>query len=84
MKYVMFPIMVETNLVKVYVSADFHQAYVFPPFGKYYGLHSDGNVLDFATNFILYKGPENVITFQAYLNSGEDTDVIQLDQVEAA
>lgn len=83
MKYVMFPIMVETNVVKVYVSEDFHQAYVFPPFGKYYGLHSDGNVLDFATNFILYRRPENVITFQAYLNSGEDTAVIHIDKIAA-
>lgn len=68
--------------VTVYVDAARHQAYVFPLFGKYYDLYTDGDVLDMATDFLL--GTEsNVITFQGYMNGFEDTAVIQIDKIAA-
>lgn len=71
-------IMVEGFPVKVYVNAANTQAYVFPLFGKYYGLASDINVMDFVTTFLLAKNVNNVISFQSYLTQGEDTAIINI------
>ena len=66
---------------KVYVNASNNHAVVFPLFGKYFQLHSNTNVLDFATDFIVNKNPLNVISFAAYKSQDEDTAIINLDQV---
>lgn len=69
--------------VKVYINTDNTQSYVFPLFGKYYGLSSDVNVLDFTTDFLIGT-TTNVVTFSNYLNSLEDTAVIDIETVKAA
>lgn len=66
--------------VKLYVRNDNKQAYIFPLFGRYNGLYSDANVLDFATDFLL-GNENNIVSFQGYMNSFEDTAVIQIDKV---
>lgn len=67
--------------VTIYVNSANTQAYVFPLFGKCYGLSSsDGNVLDFTTNFLL-GSESNVISFNGYINSMEETSVIHLEAV---
>jgi len=81
MKYTLYTIMADGFPVKVYVNQANTQAYVFPLFGKYFGLLSDENVLDFATNFIINKNHNNVISFAAYQSQDEDTAVIYMDKV---
>jgi hypothetical protein len=70
--------------VKVYVNAANTQAYIFPLFGRYFGLSSDSNVIDFATDFLIGNCNPVVITHANYVNSLEDTAVIQLDTIHAA
>ena len=77
-------IVVQGFPVKVYTDAACHQAYVFPLFGKYYGLHTDGNVLDFATDFLMGRCELTPFTHSNYLNSLEDTAVINIETVKAA
>lgn len=81
--FTLHTIMVGEFPVKVYVHKDGHQAYIFPLFGRYNSIWSDGNVLDFATTFLLGHS-NNVVTFNAYLSSMEDTAVININDLEAA
>jgi hypothetical protein len=62
------------NKVKVYVSSDNSRAIVFPPFGKYFSLHS-ASALDFAVSFIFFSSSKD-INYTQYLSSQEDTSVI--------
>lgn len=66
-------IKVQGNPVKVYTNKENTHAYIFPPFGRYYGLNCDTGVLDFAAHFLLSINHSNVITFQSYVSSGEET-----------
>ena len=85
MNYTKHTIMVDGFPVKVYVHKDRHQAYIFPLFGRYNGLWSDQDVLDFATTFLLCAGRnDNVVSFQSYLNSQEDTAVININDLKAS
>ena len=79
-KYTKHVIQVSGFPVKLYVREDNKQAYLFPLFGRYSGLYSDVNVLDFATDFLLGNG-NNVISFNNYLSGMEDTAVIQIDKI---
>ena len=65
--------------IKIYVNADNSQAYVFPAFGRYFGLHSDTGVLDFALTFLLAKNStNNVISMASYVSSQEETALINI------
>lgn len=73
-------IQVNGNPVKLYVSADNKTAHVFFPFGRYFTLRSDENVLDFATTFLLARN-NNVVSFAAYKSQDEGTALIPLAEV---
>lgn len=77
--YTLHIILVETSQVKVYVNEGNSQAIVFPSFGRYYRVSSDTNALDLATS-LLFHVTHN-ITYNSYINSLEDTAVIELDKV---
>ena len=70
--------------VKVYTNASMTQAYVFPLFGRYFGLSSDTNVLDFATDFLIGNCNPIPVTYANYTNSLEDTAVIDIETIRAA
>ena len=72
--------MVDGMPVKVYVNHGNNTAVVFPPFGRIYRLWHDVSVLDFATTFVVAKF-NNVVTFESYLSSGEDTAVTNLNRL---
>ena len=65
--------------VKVYVDQEDRNCYIFPLFGRYYSLGSDQGALDFATDFLLNKSQNNVVSFQSYVNSLENTMPIYVD-----
>ena len=69
--------------VKVYINSGNTQAIIFPLFGKYYKLGSDVNVLDFAVDFITNAHADRTLTHANYLNSLEDTAVINLETLAA-
>ncbi len=67
--------------VKVYVNQDDSQCYVFPLFGRYYGVHSDRSALDLCVQIMFHVASEypresGVTTFGQYLSSQEDTAII--------
>lgn len=76
-------IMVDGYPVKVYTNASNTVAYVFPGFGRCYTLSSDQGVLDFATDFLLSKHKTNIVSFQGYLNSLEDTIMTHIENPAA-
>jgi hypothetical protein len=67
--------------VKLYVNADNSHAVVFPPFGRYYQLSSDTDVMTFALTFLIAKNHNNVVTLASYMSRNEDTAIIQLSEV---
>jgi len=73
MKWTMTEVVFSGNKVRVYVNSDNSRAIVFPPFGKYFSLHS-ASALDFAVSFIFFTS--NNISYIQYLSSQEDTSVI--------
>ena len=77
-KYTKHIIMVKGFPVKVYVTDDNQTAYLFFCFGRFARLRSDVNALDFATDYLFGKPQNNVISFQAYKSSQEDTAVINI------
>ena len=66
--------------VKVYINASNTKAYVFTSFGRYYGLSSDVNALDFAVSF-LFGRRYFTGAFAAYQSGTEETGIIYLDKV---
>lgn len=66
--------------VKIYTCADNKTAHVFPPFGRYYTLRSDENVMDFAVTFLLARNG-NVVSFASYQSRDEGTQIIELAKV---
>jgi len=66
--------------VKIYTNESNTQAYIFTSFGRYYGLSSDVNVLDFTVSFLFglryFAG-----AFAAYQSGTEETGIIYLDKV---
>lgn len=80
-KWTMYPILNRGFQVKVYVNEANDTAVVFPLFGKYYVLRSDVSALDFATDFIIDKPHNNVVSFESYLSQFEDTAIIYVDKV---
>lgn len=72
-------ILVETYPVKVYVNKTNTLAVVMPLFGRYYRVNSDINALDLATSLLFHTS--NELTYNAYLNSLEDTVSIDLAKI---
>lgn len=75
--------MVKGFPVKVYVNPSNTEAVLFFLFGRYSRLSSDVNVIDFATDFLIGT-TTNVVNHANYVNSLEDTAVIDLETVRAA
>ena len=63
--------------VKIYVDQDDKTAVIFFLFGRYSVLRSDKSALDFAVDFIL-GNPNNVVSLNSYLNSLENTVIIEV------
>ncbi len=78
--WTLITLMTDGMPVKVYINKTDDHAVIFPLFGKYFQLRSDKSVLDFATEFVVSKHG-NVVTFESYLSSGEDTAVIAWDKI---
>lgn len=78
-------IKIESVPVKVYVNSSNTMAIVFPLFGRYYRVNSDVNALDLLTSVLFHTTINdiayNTITYSAYLNSLEDTAVIDITKV---
>lgn len=79
MEYTLHTIIVETYPVKVYVNSSNTMAIIFPLFGRYFRVNSDVNALDLATSLLFHTS--NELTYNAYLNSLEDTVSIDLEHV---
>lgn len=67
--------------IKIYVNESDSRAVMFPLFGRYFTFSSDKSALDLATSIIFHIGSDepvhqNVISYQSYLNSQEDTQII--------
>jgi len=77
--YTLHTIIVETSPVKVYVNRGNTVAYIFPPYGRLFTVRSDVNALDLATSLLFHT--TNNVTYNSYINSLEDTAVIELDKV---
>lgn len=66
--------------VKIYANLHNSSCAIFPLFGRYYVVRSDINALDLATSIVVGRGNE-LVTYEAYKSSLEDTAIIQLDKV---
>ena len=70
--------------IKAYVNKDNTKAYVFPLFGRYYGIDSDKSAIGLCFTAIFHVSSQNnlnstreMLTFDQYLSSQENTAVIR-------
>ena len=66
--------------VKVYVNREDTRCFVFPLFGKYYGVHSDKSAIDLCIQIMFhiateYPNPGGIRTLDQYISSQEDTAI---------
>lgn len=70
--------------LKAYVNNSNTIAVVFPSFSRYYRVNSDVNALDLLTSIVFHTTINdiayNTITYISYLNSLENTAIINLDK----
>lgn len=65
--------------VKAYIHNNKAEAVIFFPFGRYIRLSTNTNILDFVSDFLFGNG-SNIISFQGYVSSMDDTSLIQIDK----
>lgn len=71
--------------IKVYINETNTRAICFYLFGRYSSIRSDCNALDLAVDFHLNRSDApTVIGFEAYKNSLDDTQVIDLNEINKA
>lgn len=66
--------------VKVYVNQGNSKVFIFPLFGRCFGLISNTNALDFAVTFLVARS-NNVISMDSYNSSLEDTTPTYIDKI---